>query len=653
MKMKKRLNSLLILLILITILSLIFLVLKNIQIFRGKAERVAAEIDIDASSLQILPRIWPYFAQGGEETESMLAPVKDQVINLGPKFIRIDHIYDFYQVATRDSSGNVVYNWSILDERIKEILAVGALPLLSLSYLPPALVNQSVTDKPNSYPDWQNLIQSTIERYSGRQQMNIANIYYEVWNEPDHFGKMSPVDYGTLYLYASKGASAAKNVNPFRFGGPAVIGVNRTWLNDFLGIVLQNKSRLDFLSWHSYGTNPQKIKLESETIDNLANYSPFKGRVEKLVTEWGPDSEIVPINDSLVAASHAIAAVSQSLDSASKLFAFELKDGLDPKGNQFWGRWGLLTHQKTSVVKKPRYSSFILLNRLYYFQLSAQMNNDSLFSINTTDGKGNYSSLITFYPWMGGKGNQGITIKYANFLPGEFVRSFSFLGSSSPNSQNKFVSAGTSWEELVVLEPYSSVLVTYQRTSSATTKAQGITNSSLDKSAHIISPLPALVYPLFSSTLDKVESGQIAFDFKPLWNSNQPQTVFFWENRVTPTDKIYAYAEKTDNLTNLIFAFSQNGFPEKKAIVNLSNWENEGWHHLIFSWDNSKMELSVTTDGLEAKENMGAINQVKLGKFLFLGSDFDNRRQSEGEIDNVEISVNHQIIYHEDFNEGP
>src|SRR3972149_1571123 len=35
---------------------------------------------------------------------------------------------------------------------------------------------------------WQNLAQKTVEHVSGKAGLNLSNVYYEVWNEPDLFG---------------------------------------------------------------------------------------------------------------------------------------------------------------------------------------------------------------------------------------------------------------------------------------------------------------------------------------------------------------------------------------------------------------------------------------------------------------------------------
>ena len=145
------------------------------------------------------------FAQGGEESTDMLAPVVSEVRALKPRLIRLDHIYDHYNVVTR-SDGSLAFDWSRLDAAIDTISQTGAKPLLSLSFMPaPIAKDGNITSPPENWDEWSLVVQKTIEHYSGKNQRNITGVFYEVWNEPDlaQFGKWSVSDYITLYRYAT------------------------------------------------------------------------------------------------------------------------------------------------------------------------------------------------------------------------------------------------------------------------------------------------------------------------------------------------------------------------------------------------------------------------------------------------------------------
>lgn len=649
--MKNYKKKLIFLLFFLIILGVSLLVVKKIQVFRERAEAIPVEITIDGSSPKFLPRIWQNFAQGGEESQNMIEPVKNEVAGLDPLYIRIDHLFDFYEVVSRDSSGHILYNWEKLDKVVQEILGIGAIPFLSLSYLPPTLSSGSITSTPTSFNDWQNLIQATIEHYSGRSGKNIQNIYYEVWNEPDLFGQMNPQGYFKFYQSAARGAAAAKNTSPFKFGGPATIGINKTWMNNFLGAIKSSNIKFDFISWHSYSTNPQKIKLESQVIDSLQNFQSFKGKVEKIVSEWGSDSEMNPIHDSYFDASHTIAGISESLESVDRVFAFELKDGLSPNGLQFWGRWGLLTHQKVGLAKKPRYFAYTFLNKLQNFSLPSSQNSQFIYTLASSDGLGNYSILATFFPSSQSSQNKNLTIKISNFLPGEFTETTSFLksGGNSPTSETKFTSNGAFWEKSLSLNSFSSVLVYLKRLSAAVSKAGGATTNPSDKSAHLFFPFPPLIYPLFSQNLENQETGQISFWIKPSWNGDDPNEYYLFETKLSPIGRFYALKEKGEGFTNslkLVFEYERL---EKSVSLNVTDWKKDNWYKITFTWDNPKMELTLKAGEKEEKGTLGVIGRVSLGKFIYVGSDYEGGKLINADIDNLKITINNQTVYEESF----
>ena len=258
------------------IILLFFLLIVSAPIFfilftyLPRALAVKANIIVDVLKTSgPFPDRWKALAQGGEEAGvRMLEPVVPQVAELYPRFIRIDHIYDFYDVVSRDSSGALAFNFDKLDLTVCDIYHTGAKPFFSLGYMPPTMADDgSLIGKPKSWPEWSLLVQKTIERYSGRNTVLPCgglydfwktDIYYEVWNEPDleTFGKWryqsGGKSYSDLYLYSVRGADKAQNVFPFKMGGPVTTALYKNWIQQFLNYVTRNNLRLDFISWHHY-----------------------------------------------------------------------------------------------------------------------------------------------------------------------------------------------------------------------------------------------------------------------------------------------------------------------------------------------------------------------------------------------------------------
>ena len=362
---KRPLFSLLVLGVLLVALVLGVNLVQRAQYYLSEASEPKANIQIDTAVDQgPIEPIWQGLAQGGEERTDMLADVIPQVTQLQPRYIRIDHIYDFYEVVTK-TKGQLVFDWTKLDQVIDTILKIGARPFFSLSYMPASVAQDGViTNPPVDWTDWQQIVKATIEHYSGRDQRNLSGIYYEVWNEPDLFGNWrlgTDKDYRDLYRHAAHGASQVRNVNPFKLGGPATTAPYKNWLNHFLDFVDQEDLRLDFYSWHRYSLDPKEFISDVNRLDNWLADHGGRYLLEKHLTEWGSISENSPYHDNQFDAAHTIAVIRQLLQRVDLTYAFEIKDGPSPEQKNYWGRWGLLTHQGQP---KPRYQAINLLNQL-------------------------------------------------------------------------------------------------------------------------------------------------------------------------------------------------------------------------------------------------------------------------------------------------
>lgn len=348
MKIRKTLNFIAITLIIVSIPFSLKLVNQKTNFF-NRASDLPANLLIDANNVIETDKteVWRNLAQGGEDRTRQLLPIQNEVKALRSRYIRIDHIFDFYSEAE-------------LDLIIKDITAIGAKPFIALSYMPPSLSSTgNTTDLPKDWAEWENLVQKTVERISGRNGLNINDVYYEVWNEPDLFGGFKTYgdkNYLELYSHTVRGAVRAGNVNSFKIGGPAVTGFYENWLNRLLVFSQENNLRLDFLSWHRYS------KVLSDYDDDFNASDHFEG-YETIISEMGPNSENDTVYDSNFSALHLIATTALLEGKVDKIFNFEIKDGIGPE--KYWGRWGMITNEKWGAPEiKPRYRAVQFLNNL-------------------------------------------------------------------------------------------------------------------------------------------------------------------------------------------------------------------------------------------------------------------------------------------------
>ncbi len=346
----------------------------------SRAISVKANIVVDVTKTSgPFPDRWKALAQGGEESGvRMLENVVSQVAGLYPRYIRLDHIYDFYNMVSRDSSGNLSFDFSKLDKTVCDIYNTGAKPFFSLGYMPPTMSDDgSLIGKPKNWSEWTFLVQKTVEHYSSRETVlpcgaleNFwkTDIYYEVWNEPDleTFGKWrysGGKNYNDLYFYSVKGAQQAQNALPFKIGGPATTALYKNWIQKFLDFVAANNLRIDFLSWHHYSKKTDDFTDDIIKLNRWLGESPKYDKYEnlpKIISEWGYDSEKNPIADTEVGAAHTVASLRNLLNARLELaFLFEIKDGPTLS-------WGILNYDGSP---KPRYQALKLLNALEGNQL--------------------------------------------------------------------------------------------------------------------------------------------------------------------------------------------------------------------------------------------------------------------------------------------
>jgi len=374
MKNINNLRSLGVIFLIVITLPLLLSAIQTQKKYRSKAGGALSQIYIDtAKTTGPIAQTWRALAQGGEEKGvRMLSNVIGQITELSPRYIRIDHIYDFYDVASRNPDGSINLNFRNLDQTVCDILRTNAKPFFSLGYMPQALSKDgSLISPPINWGEWSYIVQKTIEHYSSKNPQicnssldeNLSQVYYEVWNEPDleTFGKWSiyggEKDYKALYYFSAVGAQNAYEVQPFFFGGPATTKLYANWIRYFLDYVKAFNLRLDFLSWHHYSDKPDDFSVDLRNIKAWLSdpkYQAFAS-LPFIISEWGYDSDVNPISDTEIAGAHTVSAIRNLIEEDLEMaFVFDIKDGPVPK-------WGILS---SKGEEKPRFKALKLLGRL-------------------------------------------------------------------------------------------------------------------------------------------------------------------------------------------------------------------------------------------------------------------------------------------------
>jgi hypothetical protein len=149
-------------------------------------------------------------------------------------------------------------------DRVAQVRAIGAEPLVILSYMPRWLgapragtTHDATRMAPYDLDTWQALVTQVVRTLATAPEPAYR---FEVWNEPDSpiFWQDTPEEFVATALRTHRAVAEVKQETglPLEIGGPAAaFGLNAKMLN-YLGAVAAAGLPLDFVSWHKYANTP-------------------------------------------------------------------------------------------------------------------------------------------------------------------------------------------------------------------------------------------------------------------------------------------------------------------------------------------------------------------------------------------------------------
>jgi hypothetical protein len=209
---------------------------------------------------------------------SSIAPV--QAVH--PQIVRIDG-----SLQDRSQGPNQLDLTPLL-QRVAQVRAIGAEPMVILSYMPRWLgAPRAGTTKdptrvaPYDLDLWQSLVTTVVRTLATAPQ---PAYMFEVWNEPDQsiFWQDTSDAFTAMALRTHQAVADVKRETglPLQIGGPAAaIGLNPAMLQ-YLHSVAVAHLPLDFVSWHKYANTPflgpdgPEGNLPPEIYNTLAKRNP-------------------------------------------------------------------------------------------------------------------------------------------------------------------------------------------------------------------------------------------------------------------------------------------------------------------------------------------------------------------------------------------
>ncbi len=183
----------------------------------------------------------------------------------GFEYVRFHAVFhDEVGIYDEDDEGRPVYNFTYVDQIYDGLLENDVRPFIELSFMPRKLASKEclhsfwykqVIAPPKDWSRWEDLIyrftQHLVERYGVDE---VAEWYFEVWNEPNIDFWSGQPKLATYYRLYERAAGAIKRVSPLlRVGGPAT--AQAAWVERFINHCVKKKVPIDFISTHVYAND--------------------------------------------------------------------------------------------------------------------------------------------------------------------------------------------------------------------------------------------------------------------------------------------------------------------------------------------------------------------------------------------------------------
>jgi len=214
----------------------------------------------------------------------------EELGEMDPSIVRLlplSNRYNLYYNYT--NTGKL--NWDLLDTDISGLSKMGAVPFINISWVPDEL-EASIRNR--DYKAWKDFVFSVVDHYSNlysSQDHNVASWYWNFWNEPMNYreSKYSWVNWdGTeneFDQFYQTTVDAAIKANPnIKIGGCGFS--NWYWMRQFINYCGEKGVRMDFLSWHNYGSLPIILQEEANSIRRELSYYDSLSKCELILDEW-------------------------------------------------------------------------------------------------------------------------------------------------------------------------------------------------------------------------------------------------------------------------------------------------------------------------------------------------------------------------------
>lgn len=275
------------------------------------------------------------------------------------KVVRLHNVLSHQKILQKQPDGSFTYDYTLLDKSIDEILAIGAVPQISLCFVPPEMVDNpdpaKIRDKfylgqPSDYGKWEAYIFDVV-KHCTEKYPNVNDWYWIFGNEPGvrQFSMGTQEEFYTLYKHT---LAAAVRANPKITIGAGSFA-HFSWLKDFVQRCGAEGTRVDLISFHHYDIVPGDYASKIEDVKNVVAKFPNTANAKLAIDEWNsilPDARPAEYSAGNYAAAHATASIYTMMKSGLSYQTHFIASS--PHG------WGMLGSKD---VKSPVFNAFHLM----------------------------------------------------------------------------------------------------------------------------------------------------------------------------------------------------------------------------------------------------------------------------------------------------
>ncbi|MBP3919256.1 MAG: hypothetical protein J6I50_08820 [Clostridia bacterium] len=202
-----------------------------------------------------------------------------------------EHTVDIHAVFPNfdaDPNSPDSYDFQLTDEYLETIMAAGTQVFYRLGSKIEHNSKKYGILPPKDFQKWavicEHIIAHINEGWANGHHMGV--VYWEIWNEPDLYGKCwlgTPEQFYELYAVTAKHLKA--RFPHLKIGGPAVTGYNEGWLRPFFARIRDEHLPFDFYSWHCYANTVEALCRNVQLHRALLDEYGFSD-TESILNEW-------------------------------------------------------------------------------------------------------------------------------------------------------------------------------------------------------------------------------------------------------------------------------------------------------------------------------------------------------------------------------